>query len=320
MDRTSAESSLPEAYAGFSGSPAAAWLAAVYGLSPPLPLPSRAAVLRSLWLFVLTFLSVYSVGGLSMAVALMSILLAHEMGHYLTARHYRVDASLPYFIPFPLSLAGTFGAFIRLRGPIPHRRALFDIGVAGPLAGFLVCIPVLVLGVHEATWVSPSAGPSVGVPLLLSWAAEYVKGPAPEGMSFLIGPLGQAAWFGLFVTALNLMPVAQLDGGHITHAIFPRGAQWVSRAGLLLCVVLLFRRPTWLLWTLLLLAFGRQRHPPTLLERAPVGWPRVVVGLVAYAIFAVCFTPDPIVMSWGEFLALWRELLVWIGNRVWALT
>ena len=141
------------------------------------------------------------------------------MGHYLACRYYGVDATLPFFIPAPaIGLVGTLGAFIRIRGPIPHRRALFDIGLAGPLAGFAVCLPVLWMGILEAKVVP--AGPaeagmlSLGEPLLFQWAATLLRGGAPEGQTLVLGPLGEAAWFGLFVTALNMMPVGQLDGGH----------------------------------------------------------------------------------------------------------
>ncbi len=280
----------------------------------PLPLPGWRAVLRSLWLFLLTFLSVYVTGGLSMAVGLLSILLAHEMGHYLAARYYRVDASLPYFIPLPfLTLAGTLGAFIRLRAPIPNRRALFDIGVAGPLAGFLVCIPVLLLGVAQSPWLPSGAqvGRSyltLGEPLFFQGAVSWLKGPAPNGAFLDLGPLAFAAWFGLLVTALNLLPVAQLDGGHLTYAMTPRWARGVSGVGLAVCVLLVYHRPSWLVWTVLLLVLGRRRHPPTLADAAPLGWPRGLVGLLAFAIFAGCFTPDPIVTSWGDFGSALREL------------
>ena len=279
----------------------------------PLPLPDRAAVLRSLWFFLLTSLSVYVTGGVLLAVGLLSILLAHEMGHYLVARYYRVDASLPYFIPLPLvSFVGTLGAFIRLRSRIPNRRALFDIGVAGPLAGFVVCLPVLWLGVLEGQWVplrGTGEGPEYfGEPLFFQWAVSWLKGPTPEGTMLGIGPLGLAAWFGLFVTALNLIPVGQLDGGHAVYALAPRWARRVSRVGLVVCLLLLYHRPTWLAWTVLLLLLGRRPHPPTGNDGAPLGWPRAIVGLLAFAIFAGCFTPDPILLSWSDFAEALREL------------
>lgn len=271
---------------------------------------------RSLWgeygrqalLFVLTALTVNYVGGPFLALGLLSILISHEMGHYVACRIYGVDATLPFFIPFP-SMVGTLGAFIRIRGPIPHRRALFDIGIAGPLAGFVVCLPVLVLGVLEAKWApltDAGQGLYVGVPLLLQWAVQLLREPAPEGMALAFGPLTRAAWFGLLVTALNMMPVGQLDGGHVTYALWPRYAHAVSRIGLVACLFLLYLRPTWLLWTILLWVLGRRPHPPTLVDTLPIGRARLFVGLLGFAIFAVCFTPSPVMISWNDLRELFN--------------
>jgi membrane-associated protease RseP (regulator of RpoE activity) len=263
---------------------------------------------RQAVLFVLTALSVYMAGGPLLALGLLSILISHEMGHYVACRIYGVDATLPFFIPFP-SMVGTLGAFIRIRGPMPHRRALFDIGIAGPLAGFAVCLPVLALGVLEAAWApltNGGQGPNyLGEPLLFQWAVWLLRGPAPEGMTLAIGPLGLAAWFGLLVTALNMMPVGQLDGGHVTYALWPRHAYRISRVGLVVCLLLLYLRPTWLVWTILLWLLGRRPHPPTLANALPTGRARLFVGLLGFAIFAVCFTPNPVLISWNDL----RELL-----------
>lgn len=300
----------------------------------PLPPVTLRSARRNIILFLLTAVSVFSTygftgrelpggklafgvdwgAGLSFVGAVFAILLAHEFGHYFAARHYGVDASLPYFIPFPfLSLIGTLGAFIRIRSPIPHRRALFDIGVSGPLAGFVVCIPVLVLGVLDGRWVpvqNGGEGPGyLGEPLLFQWAVDLLKGPAPENMSLLIGPLGMAAWFGLFLTALNLIPVGQLDGGHAVHALLPGRSVWVSWAGILTCFVLLYFRPTWIVWALLLVAFGRRPHPPTVDERVSPGALRIALGLLTLGVFVLCFTPSPVLISWPEFLTAVRELL-----------
>jgi membrane-associated protease RseP (regulator of RpoE activity) len=295
---------------------------------PPLPLPPRSEIALASGLFLATAASVFAVGaftlveragilvtvfdvrsGLELAFSLLAILLAHEFGHYVACRYYRVDSTLPYFIPLPVfTLAGTLGAFIKIRAPIPHRRALFDIGVAGPLAGFAVCLPVLVMGVLQGTWApltNNGEGPGYfGEPLLFEWCVRLLKGPAPENSTLVIGPYGLAAWFGLFVTALNMMPVGQLDGGHVTHALFPRHAHLVSRAGLLVCLGLLYFRPTWMLWTLLLWLLARRPHPPTLDEQAPVGRARLWVGLLSYAVFALSFTPHPILISWAQFFEM----------------
>lgn len=255
-----------------------------------------------------------SEAGIRLAVGLLSILFAHEMGHYVACRYYRVDATLPFFIPspwyltsvgwLPISFIGTFGAVIRIRSPFPHRRALFDIGIAGPLAGFLVALPVLVLGVLEAQVVpsGPSTGMSLefGEPLLFRWAAMMLRPDLGPGMTMIVGPLTQAAWFGLFVTALNLMPIGQLDGGHVTYALFRGRALWISRVAFGIALLLLIHRPVWLVWTILLLVLGR-RHPPTLFDERPVGRARQVVGLVGLVVFAICFTPDPVIFSWAQF-------------------
>jgi membrane-associated protease RseP (regulator of RpoE activity) len=281
---------------------------------------------RHLALFVLTAASVFLVGGLRsvdvggrpaltidigegarLAVGLLTILLAHEMGHYLAARRYGVDVTLPFFIPFPLpgfSLVGTLGAFIRIRSPIPHRKALFDIGVAGPLAGFVVCLPVLWLGIREAV-VRPLApdtdGIFLGEPLLFRAASWLVHGSLSAEQTLVMGPLGLAAWFGLLVTALNLMPIGQLDGGHVTYSLLRERAHRISRIASWVCVALVYFGPSWILWAVLMRVLGR-RHPPTRNDAAPVGRARVAIGILALVVFVLCFVPDPIVVSWRELL------------------
>jgi membrane-associated protease RseP (regulator of RpoE activity) len=287
---------------------------------PPVPLPPPSAWKRwgrNLALFLLTAASVVWVGalheeggfsvsaGVRLALGLLSILVAHEMGHYVAARLHKVDVTLPFFVPFPLpffSLVGTLGAFIRIRGPIPNRRALFDIGVAGPLAGFVVAMPVLWLGIREAAVRPPSPGGiSLGTPLLFGWFESLARGPVPDGMGLTIGPLGLAAWFGLLVTALNLMPIGQLDGGHVTYSFFRERAHLISRVASWVCVALIYFGPSWILWAILVRVLGR-RHPPTRDDAAPVGTARVVVGVISLVVFVLCFVPDPIVMSWRELL------------------
>lgn len=241
--------------------------------------------------------------GIRLAVGLLGILLAHEMGHYLACRYYGVDATLPFFLPAPFTLAGTFGAFIRIRAPIPHRRALFDIGVAGPLAGFAVCLPVLWLGLREAqaTLLDPDAGGIfLGEPLLFQWVARIAHGPVPDQMTLTLGPLGLAAWFGLFVTALNLIPVGQLDGGHVTYGLLLRRAHQISRVGWWVCVALIYFGPNWIIWAIFLRVLGR-RHPPTLNDHLPVGRGRELVGLLSLVVFVLCFVPNPIIFSWTDF-------------------
>lgn len=294
---------------------------------PPLPWPTPRQLAPHVVLFVATVASVWNIGraygpggGVRLTLGLLGILFAHEMGHYLACRYYRVDATPPYFIPspwfplgglavwVPLSFVGTFGALIRIRAPIPHRKALFDIGIAGPLAGFAVCLPVLALGMAEMR-LEPSSpelgGIFLGEPLLLDWAARLLSGPAPEGMTRVLGPLGLAAWFGLFVTALNLLPIGQLDGGHVSYALLRGRALRISELGSWVCLALTWFGPNWLVWWGLLRVLGR-RHPPTLDDAAPVGRTRVWVGLLGAVILAVCFVPNPVVWSWSDFFeAVW---------------
>jgi membrane-associated protease RseP (regulator of RpoE activity) len=251
-------------------------------------------------------LAIDAADGLRLVVGLLGILVAHEMGHYLAARYYGVDATLPFFIPLPLpgfSLVGTLGAFIRIRGPIPNRRALFDIGVAGPLAGFAVCLPVLWLGIREATvqaLPADAGGLFFGEPLAFQWVARLVHGAIPDDRTLVMGQWGMAAWFGLFVTALNLMPIGQLDGGHLTYALLRERSRLVSRIGSWVCVALVYFGPNWILWAVLVRVLGR-RHPATMDDDAPVGRGRAWVGLLALVVFALCFVPDPIVFSWRDF-------------------
>jgi membrane-associated protease RseP (regulator of RpoE activity) len=307
------------------GPPLASWPAPeIVELPPPRPSFWQEAR-RPAVFFVLTLWSIYATGedqvsptyGALLVLGLMPILMAHEMGHYLACRRYGVSATLPYFIPFPLiGLVGTLGAFIRIRSPFPNRRALFDIGIAGPIAGFVVCLPMLALGVREARvmpYDANAGGIGFGEPLLFQWAARAVFGSLPDNVTLGIGPFGMAAWFGLLVTALNMMPIGQLDGGHVTYAILRGRAQIVSRLAILACFVLVYLRPTWLFWTILMLVL-RRPHPPTLRDEEPLGRARVVVGVLGFLMFAVCFTPNPILVTWAQFGEALRELWLWIWH------
>ena len=264
---------------------------------PPLPKPKERPW-RHLILFVLTLLSTTLVGGPIYSVCILAILGAHEMGHYLACRYYRVDASLPYFLPMPLLLTGTLGAFIRIRQQIPGKRELFDIGIAGPIAGFLVALPVLFMGVALSEQVPIQTGTLwLGEPLLLKFAVLMTHGPLPEGYTIATHPMAFAAWFGLLATALNLFPIGQLDGGHISYAVLgPRSTQ--VTIGTVICLVgLSFVSTSWIAWTVLtvvmLLAFG-PRHPRTHDEDVPLDRPRLWLAVFAVAMFVVSFTPAPL--------------------------
>ena len=231
--------------------------------------------------------------GLPFSIAIMSILLAHEMGHYLTSRYYGIDASLPYFIPFP-NLVGTMGAFIKMRSPFQNRRSLLEVGVMGPIAGFVVAVIAMISSMTYARF-EPIEPDSIRFmdPLILK-AMMYVMGKTPpEGMDVFLHPVSFAAWFGFFVTALNLLPAAQLDGGHIVYALFPRHHKWISGAVVAVLIPLaVFYWYLWVVWIVFLL-FLRLSHPPTLDDQIPLQPRQVILGFIALALLVLCFVPAP---------------------------
>lgn len=233
---------------------------------------------------------------------LIGILGAHEMGHYLLCRRYNVDASLPYFIPTPplIFLTGTLGAVIRIREAFPTRRILFDIGVAGPIAGFVLLVPALFYGMSLSNLVpAPTEGSLLflGEPLLFKFAVWSVFGTVPATQTVNIHPMVFAAWFGMLATALNLLPFGQLDGGHITYAALGRWSTPISLATVAIAVVMTFVSMSWLVMTIMMLVmlftFGA-RHPRVLFEDEPLDGRRKAVAVCALAIFVLCFTPIPI--------------------------
>jgi membrane-associated protease RseP (regulator of RpoE activity) len=222
------------------------------------------------------------------------------MGHYLACRYYDVDASLPFFLPAPLPLTGTLGAFIRIREPIPSKRMLFDIGIAGPLAGFAVAVPALFLGLSMSHVVHVPAdftGLELGEPLLFQLAARLLWGTPPDGYSLNLHPMAFAAWFGLLATALNLFPFGQLDGGHISYAVLGRRSTLVTLATVGVALLLTYFSTSWLVWTglmITMLVISGPRHPRTIDEHIPLDRTRIILAFVALAILVVCFTPAPI--------------------------
>ena len=243
--------------------------------------------------------------GLAYSLTILAILGSHEMGHYLACRYYGIDATLPFFLPAPLILTGTFGAVIRIRQPIFNKSALFDIGIAGPIAGFVVAVPALLLGLHWSTVSHPPSGPlppnvvwlTLGEPLLFKLASWLVWGPLPDSLSLNMHPVAFAAWFGLLMTALNLFPIAQLDGGHISYSVFGRRATWITYAGFLVALSLSLVSYSWVFWTVtiaVMLFMAGPRHPPVMDEDVPLSKGRFWLALVALIIFALCFTPAPI--------------------------
>lgn len=243
--------------------------------------------------------------GLEFSASLLAILTAHEFGHYFFCRYYGVDATLPFFIPQPPGLLpGTFGAFIKMKSPVPSRRALFDIGIAGPLAGFAVIIPIAFAGVLTLQHINIPAGETGGIifndPLLFRLLARAFKIDLDNSVanSFYL-----AAWVGLLVTALNLMPVGQLDGGHGTFAAFGKMAHhWIGRVAFVSMVALTVLgwlwhgSPSGFLYVVLLAVMLRVRHPqPERME--PLGAARVAIGVITLIVFALCFLPFPITID-----------------------
>jgi membrane-associated protease RseP (regulator of RpoE activity) len=233
------------------------------------------------------------VAGLQFSLTLMTILLAHEMGHYLACSHYGLDASLPYFMPFP-SLIGTLGAFIRIRSPIYFRRVLFDVGIAGPLAGFALVLPAAIFGIAASRVVPGIAVQgdlNFGTPPLF-WILERLLAPGVSPSDISLHPVARAAWVGVFATALNLLPIGQLDGGHILYSFFGDRHKMLSRLFVVALAPLgLFYWP-WLLWAVVLFFFGL-RHP-LIYDANPLDRRRQALGIAALAIFLLCFMVAPI--------------------------
>ena len=226
---------------------------------------------------------------------LLAILLAHEMGHYLMCRRYGIDASPPYFIPFP-SLVGTMGAFIRIREPFRTKTHLFDVGVAGPIAGFVVALPFLVYGItHTRVNPVPVEGGTLvfHYPLLVIFLQKALVGQTFTSLEVIEHPAFLAGWFGLFVTALNLVPLGQLDGGHALYAIAGRHTRKIVFPLLAVVVALGFKFAGWWFWAALLLIMGL-RHPRLVDEEEPLDPRRKAVALLVLLLFVLCFTPVPL--------------------------
>ncbi len=292
----------------------------------------------SVLLIVLTFLSTLYVGagwagqpvatpsdlvhGWTFAVPLMGILLAHEFGHYIAGRKHGVDISLPYFLPMPIFLLGTLGAVIRIRRPIAHRAALLDVGVAGPLAGLAVALPVLVAGlvaspVQPLEELTEQSLLQEGHSLLYMLLLYFIKGPIADGSDVMLTPTALAGWAGLLITMINLIPVSQLDGGHIAYALWEEKqnhySRWVRRLLPVVAIAVglwsafgsylegergdnllgeVFVGSHWLVWALILYLMTRgaeREHPPTVSE--PLSAKRKVVGYFTLGMFLVLFMP-----------------------------
>jgi hypothetical protein len=237
--------------------------------------------------------------GLPFSLTLLTILLAHEFGHYLACVYYRVDASLPYFLPAP-TFTGTLGAFIRIRGPIFSKRVLFDIGVAGPIAGFVFLLPALAIGLAYSKIIPAIAHAgafSFGTPALL-WLLERAVFPGAATSDIYLHPVARAAWIGILATALNLLPIGQLDGGHVLYSIAGDRHKLLSRVFTALLVPIgIFFWQGWLVWAVLLLFFG-MRHP-AIYDPSELDSGRRKLAWLSLIIFLLCFTLAPIAYTGG---------------------
>jgi membrane-associated protease RseP (regulator of RpoE activity) len=235
--------------------------------------------------------------GLPFAITLLTILLAHELGHYFACRRHHIHASYPFFIPAP-TLIGTFGAFILIRSPIRSSRALFDVGASGPLVGFAVALPAMVYGVLHAKIVPSLASDSnadliFGVPPVLRIIAAVIR-PNAHAADLVLHPVGRAAWVGLFATALNLLPVGQLDGGHILRSVSPQAHRFIS---LLLPIALvplgLFLWNGWLIWAVILFSLRFFRMAP-IYDATPLDPNRRFLAVAALLVVVLCFMANPL--------------------------
>jgi len=243
-----------------------------------------------------------ALGGLWFSVPFLGFLTAHEFGHYFAARWHGLRPSLPYYLPAPLPLTGSLGAVIVFRGHFPNRRVLFDFAAGGPLAGFVVAVVALTCGL---IWSPVEKLPErfvgywMGEPLLFQWVSHAVAGPIRDGWSLNLHPTALAGWLGLLFTMMNLVPISQLDGGHIAYAAIRRHSRWPTLAALATMAFLIvwWRAYNWVPWVLVLLVIIRLvgwQHPASLDDDLPLDPTRIAVAVLLIAIFAVCFMPVPL--------------------------
>jgi membrane-associated protease RseP (regulator of RpoE activity) len=282
---------------------------------PPPPPPARRPAWPHwpLFLFVATCCSTFVAGlydfqsftgAVQFSLAVMTILVCHEAGHFVQAMRYGVPASLPFFIPMPLPPIGTMGAVIAMSARTPNRRALFDIGISGPLAGLVPTLIFSYWGMHVPAYDASIRlfahddvpGQTLGWPLLLQMLAHWIKGLPFGTMPTFVHPFLLAAWVGLLITSLNLFPIGQLDGGHVLYAILKRKAHAVAiavLAGAIAAVIMCHHYRSWSLMLALLMFMG-PRHPPTSDDESPLGYPRVILGWLTLAFLVLGFCPNPL--------------------------
>jgi membrane-associated protease RseP (regulator of RpoE activity) len=305
---------------------AGTYLDATVGAGPPLrelvrvdlESPRRRRIFLPLFLFLATCLSTFVAGalnwnpdvyfgqgqiaaliransqqGLIYMAAVIGILLTHEMGHFLQTVRYHVPASLPFFIPVPVLMTGTMGAVIGMEGSRADRKQLFDIGISGPWAGLIVSLPIIWFGIKSATIVAPTTDIQLGDPLIFKLLCGYLRPDLPaDAVLNKNNPLLMAGWVGMLITGLNMLPISQLDGGHVIYGLFGRNARLVARSFLIAAIlfVVIGEHYNWTLMLVLVILLGVD-HPPTRDDSVRLGFARTIFGLVSLGIPVVCFTP-----------------------------
>ncbi len=233
--------------------------------------------------------------GLAYAIAVMAVLAAHEFGHFIAARLYRIPATLPFFIPVPVLLTGTLGAVIGMDGSRANRRQIFDIALAGPLAGLVVAVPLLAIGMLTGT---PAERNPFALPLLARWMLSIVRPDLASGFTIDPNPLFMAGWVGLLVTGLNMIPISQLDGGHISYALLGDRARWLARSILAMALfgIVVLGRFHWIVMVVVVVLMGIS-HPPIREDGQSLGRLRITLGVLSFLIPLVTFMPEPLVLE-----------------------
>ncbi len=241
--------------------------------------------------------------GLPFSLTLLLILLTHELSHYFMSRKHNVNASLPYFIPAPPPippLIGTFGAIIKMKPPIYDRRALIDIGASGPIGGFIVAVVAIIIGLNHSDIIpldefhKQQGGIALGESLIFAFLAKITLNIDPVKYTIMLHPVAFAGWVGLLVTSLNLLPIGQLDGGHITYALFGEKHSLIAKAMIPILIILGIKYwPGWIVWAVLMIIIGH-KHPPVVYPHIQLDKRRKFIGWISLIIFILTFMPVPI--------------------------
>jgi len=276
---------------------------------PKLKPPEKANYTINIILFILTiittmfagalqkgvnpFLKIYT--GIPFSFTIMLILGSHELGHYFASKRLGIDATLPYFIPFP-HFIGTFGAVIKVKAPITNKKALLEIGAAGPLVGLIFAIPAVVIGLKLSTVIPvEEGGLGLGSSILFNLISKVVVGDVPPGKDILLHPVAFAGWIGLFVTALNLLPMGQLDGGHIMYGLIGRYQAWIGWVVFSSLFIFGFLWQGWFIWAILIMWFVKVKHPAPLDDISPISLKHKIMGVVAMIFLILTFIPAPFI-------------------------